>query len=277
MQRSQHGIGPGGEGGGADAFVIPGAWWADGHPGRGGAPCPVPAVDPDRLRLLERAMVAGRRWALAEARRLVLDHPLLRATARGLVWVAGDGAAFRVAPDGTLAGVDGRSLDLADGERVGIAHPVELGAALDAWVGVFAAREILQPFPQLGRSVRVLSGDERGAVELTAFHGHTVSADRVAAMAERGWELDDRGGAFAGGRLSWALRGDRAVVVELGPAVPAAAHGSGSGDGRTITRVRLGDGSAEGAGTAGPRCFGSLDPGAASEVLSDLIRLVAAD
>ncbi|MFC3996874.1 DUF4132 domain-containing protein [Nocardiopsis sediminis] len=235
----------------------------------------VTAMAAEEILRLERAMVARRRWSLAEFRVCFVEHPLLRTIARGLVWITDDGAAFRVAPDGTLVGADGAATTLGDEVGIGIAHPVELGNALDAWVEVFAAREILQPFPQLGRCVRALSGDERDRGELTVFRGHAVAAESLTGMEGRGWERDDPDGDGARCRLSWSLRGDRTVVVELDPAAPLAEGGTGSG--WTVTRVGLDGAPAGEAGAAGALCFGSLDPVAASEVLADLTRLTAAD
>ncbi|MEV4518584.1 DUF4132 domain-containing protein, partial [Dactylosporangium sp. NPDC049525] len=110
---------------------------------------------------LEAAMTGHARWSGAAFRLGVVAHPLLWRVARRLVWATFDGpgphatlvTAFRLAEDRTLADVDDQPLPLADDAVVGIAHPVQLGATVPAWVRLFADYEVLQPFPQLARDV----------------------------------------------------------------------------------------------------------------------------
>ncbi|MFV2180020.1 DUF4132 domain-containing protein, partial [Actinomadura sp. LOL_011] len=102
-------------------------------------------VAADQLARLERAMVARRRWPVAEFRELLAGHPLLRHLVRRLVWVADDGPVFRVAEDGTFADAADDAIVLPGTARVGVAHPLDLGGDLPAWSEVFADYEILQP------------------------------------------------------------------------------------------------------------------------------------
>ena len=90
----------------------------------------------DQIRRLESAMVTRRRWTAGEFRRLFVDHPLIWHLARRLVWVAEDDAKatpFRVAEDRTFADAGDDTLTLPEHTGIGIAHPLELDAALGAW------------------------------------------------------------------------------------------------------------------------------------------------
>ena len=96
---------------------------------------------------LEAAMVAGRTWPLAEARRWLFDAPLLAGVVRALVWTC-DGLPFRICEDGTFADVDDEEITLVDG-TVAVAHPLHLDVG--TWADLFADYDCIQPFPQLGR------------------------------------------------------------------------------------------------------------------------------
>ncbi|GAB3848128.1 DUF4132 domain-containing protein [Dactylosporangium cerinum] len=107
----------------------------------------------DQIRRFERAMVTRRRWTAPEFATFIVGHPLVRHLARRLVWsfeAAADGStvdgSFRVAEDGSYAGVDDDTCTLPDGALVGVAHPLRL-AAVAQWADVFADYELLQPFP----------------------------------------------------------------------------------------------------------------------------------
>ncbi|MEM9191630.1 MAG: DUF4132 domain-containing protein, partial [Myxococcota bacterium] len=118
----------------------------------------VQSIADRQKRRAERAMVLGRSWSLADARRYFFDHPLARHLARGLVWQC-EAAGFRVAEDGTFATVDDEELELFEDAEVRIAHPLNL-AECAAWTDRFADYEVVQPFPQLGRATAAPQDDE---------------------------------------------------------------------------------------------------------------------
>jgi hypothetical protein len=93
---------------------------------------------------------------------------------------------FRVAEDGSYAGVDDDTLTLPDGALVGVAHPLRL-AAVARWAGVLADYELLQPFPQLGRETYALTPQEAKAVQLDTFDGRVVPSGRVLGLERSGW------------------------------------------------------------------------------------------
>ncbi|MGW4897458.1 DUF4132 domain-containing protein [Kitasatospora sp. NPDC004240] len=163
----------------------------------------VRTVAADRIRRLEAAMVDGRGWTAEEFRSLFVAHPLVRHLVRRLVWLAelpagggndGDGAngatvtAFRVAEDLSYADVEDDGFTLPGNATVRIAHPLHLGETIGAWSELFADYEILQPFPQLGRPVHRLTGEEAAANRLHRFEDRTVPVGRVLGLTERGWE-----------------------------------------------------------------------------------------
>jgi hypothetical protein len=151
----------------------------------------VRTIASDQVRRLEAAMVTRRSWTMAEFRELFLQHPLLWHLVRRLVWLSetdGLTTAFRVAEDRTFADVEDDTFEPADGAAVRIAHPLALGERLDDWSEVFADYEILQPFPQLGRTVFRLTDEEADGYRLTRFEGLKVPTGKVLGLERRGWE-----------------------------------------------------------------------------------------
>ncbi|WP_143220569.1 DUF4132 domain-containing protein, partial [Actinomadura sp. CNU-125] len=219
----------------------------------------VRAVAADQRRRLQRAMLAGRRWDPAEFRDLVAGHPLVRHLARRLVWTAHDPtaddptahdggtvAAFRVAEDGTFADVHDDAFTVPGSALIGLPHPLHLGAdAVDAWSEVFADYEILQPFPQLGRPVVVLTEAERHADRLDRVAGVRLTEAAVEGLRRRGWYTDRYRS------LERTIGGVHRVDVEAERA----------GDDRVLGTVRL---------AGGARTFGELDPVRLSETLTAL-------
>jgi Domain of unknown function (DUF4132) len=235
----------------------------------------VRAVAADQIARLESAMVTRRRWTAAEFHDLFATHPLLWHMARRMVWLCEDGGkstAFRLAEDRTLADVADDVLTLPESARIGIAHPLDLGEDVDAWSESFADYEILQPFPQLGRSVHALTGDERASGRLTRFEGRTVPFGKVLGLVKRGWE---RGIPLDAGMERWISRqvsADRHVVIDLDP-------GFAVGVLDEFPEQRLEyvwinsrpDDYRPREGT--PHTFAELDPVTASEILADLASL----
>ncbi|MEV4005700.1 DUF4132 domain-containing protein [Actinomadura sp. NPDC049753] len=234
-----------------------------------------------QLQRLERSMTTGRRWPLPEFREFFAGHPLVWHIARRLVWIAEHGdtvTAFRLAEDRTLSDVDDDAVTVPDDAVIAVAHPVHLAETLPAWSRVFADYEIMQPFPQLGREVHALTGEERAAARLTRFEGVTVPFGNVLRLERRGWY---RGPVDSDGGISCLVRpagADRYVVVTLATGLYAGAV-SESGD-QTIEAVWVGADPApeyfsRGASEGAPHTFAELDAVTASEVLADLTAVVS--
>ncbi|GAA2459518.1 hypothetical protein GCM10010191_94750 [Actinomadura vinacea] len=240
----------------------------------------VRTVAADQIKRLESAMLTGRRWPPEEFRRFFVDHPLMWHIARRLVWTAEDPAtgtavAFRIAEDRTLAGVDDEVLTLPEPSRIGVPHPLNLAEReRAAWADILSDYEIMQPFPQLGRTVHALTDEERASGRLERFEGFTVPVHAVLGLVRRGW---DRGVPLDAGGERWISRKvapDRYVIIDLKYGITVGdVEGSGP---QTLEYVWIGDRPQDfhrGRGT--PHTFGELDPLIASEVLDDLTHLTA--
>ncbi|GAA2641765.1 hypothetical protein GCM10010399_89510 [Dactylosporangium fulvum] len=184
----------------------------------------VRTVASDQVRRLELAMVSQRRWSGADFRRFFVGHPLLWHVVRRLVWaVYGvDGSVvtgFRVAEDRTFADVGEEVVMLADDAVVGVVHPLQLGDAVSAWAEVFADYEILQPFPQLGRDVHTLTGDERAAQSLTHLVGRKTPTGKLLGLERRGWRREEPQDGGHQGYISKPVPGGFEVVVDLNPGI----------------------------------------------------------
>lgn len=144
---------------------------------------------------LEQAMVTGRRWSASEFDQLLVRHPLMINLVRLLLWgVYGDdgklASTFRVTEDQTLANSADESVDLPDGARVGVVHPLQLASAdASAWGEVFSDYEIIPPFPQLGRAIHHLEESEHDAVSLKRFAQKRLPCAAVVfGLDKLGWQ-----------------------------------------------------------------------------------------
>jgi hypothetical protein len=172
-----------------------------------------------QIQRLETAMIERRRWPLADFRRLLAGHPLLRHIVGRLVWQADDGTTFRVAEDGTFADSADEALDLPGGAYVRIPHRLELTESLETWAAVFADYEIAQPFAQLDRPVHALTPRERETGDLARFRGIKVPLGRLLALERQGWEHEAPADAGIVGGLSRPLPGGATASIGFEPAV----------------------------------------------------------
>lgn len=233
----------------------------------------VRTIASDTIRRLEQAMVTRRRWTADEFTGLLVGHPLLWHIVRRLVWGRYDEsgalvATLRVAEDRSVADVGDETLALPDDAVVGVVHPLELGDDLAAWAEVFADYEILQPFPQLGREVFVLSDTERQATSITRFAAATIPTGRVVGLERRGWR---RGAPQDAGHQGWLERdvpGNRIVMVDLDPGI--AVGYLDMFPEQTLERVWVKGPGDSYWGDRSTTPFDVLDPVTASEILRDL-------
>lgn len=231
-------------------------------------------VATDQIRRLERAMIDERRWPLSTFRSVFGAHPLLSRLARGLVWRTDDDVAFRVADDGTFAGLADDELALPDQARVGIAHPLHLGDTVGAWTRRFADDKIRQPFPQLDRPVHRLTEAELATGRLARFEGVTVPSGKVTGLRRRGWELarpQDNG------LVWWVFRpvpGHHAVVVALDPGFQIDRLEIEPEQRLSAVWLHPGPGGAPDPPKA-PLPFGELAPVLAAEIVADLVELTS--
>ncbi|MEV5827402.1 DUF4132 domain-containing protein [Spirillospora sp. NPDC052242] len=236
----------------------------------------VRSVVAERRRRLRKAMRYERSWTPDEFRDHFARHPLVGLIARRLVWLAreeedGAATAFRIAEDGTFADVRDDPFVPPESARIGVAHPVHLGDAVDAWREVFADYEILQPFPQLDHPAVRLTDAERDGDRLDRFTGLRLPVYGLQKLLYRddwvmGWP--EKPGDET--RIARRLPGGRCVVVGLGTGPWPA------GDGHvTVHDVRAATGPVGQRAHAGaPVRFGDLAPVAVSETLTTLTGVI---
>lgn len=152
---------------------------------------------------LEQAMVTGRRWSVDDFNTLLVRHPLMTHLVQSLVWGAFDSqgkrlAGFRVTEERDFADVQDNACLLDGAAMVGVLHPLELSEVeRAAWGEVLSDYEIVSPFPQFGRAVYALEGDEAQQDDLRRFHQlQLVAPTLVFTLEKLGWL---RGVAMDGG------------------------------------------------------------------------------
>ncbi|MFC8722429.1 DUF4132 domain-containing protein [Kitasatospora sp. NPDC057198] len=264
------------------------------------------AVGAEQISRLESAMITQRAWSAAEFGSLFLTHPLLRHLAHRLLWTAGeddgpdtdgrtadrtadrtDGrspdctadrtaarTAFRIAEDGTFADVRDEPFDLPADAVVRLAHPALLGTDLALWAELFTDYLVIQPFPQLGRPVSVLTPDERAADRLERFEERTAPAEALRALLRRGngWAVSNPDQNGLRRLLYRRLPGGLRLSVTFDPGLHH--EPSSTRPEQTLREVWLGTRPGAYRLRAGhQRPFAELDAVTACELLTDLAEL----
>lgn len=106
---------------------------------------------------LEQALLSRRMWTSEGWKQLFIGNVLMRDFAVRLIWgeYGDDGLkqSFRYMGDGTFNTSSDEEWRVADGVRIGLAHPLELsGTEREAWQAQLEDYEVAQPFPQLDAS-----------------------------------------------------------------------------------------------------------------------------
>ncbi|MBT9583175.1 DUF4132 domain-containing protein [bacterium] len=188
------------------------------------------AVASVQLERLEQALTCRRRWSAEVFRRLLVEHPLLIHLVQRLVWgVYRDDTllqTFRVAEDRSFANLDEVQIQVDDGS-VGIFHPLDDPEQVKAWKALLSDYQILQPFPQLDRSIHARSAGLVGH-ELAGFRGVQVTGGHLLSLENRGW----RRGQVESGCLLDMTRGSFRLELDDGLPVEAIA-------GSTVTLGKL--------------------------------------
>ena len=150
------------------------------------------ATQNDRL---EQSMLSGRRWPAPEFDRYLVRHPVVGLLARRLLW-SSDGRVFRVTEDRTFADRDESSVTLDPTATVRLVHPLHLDEPTRlAWQEAFTDHEIIAPFPQLARKVRVPTPEERQAHVIVRQQGVTIPSITLTGILNRlGWDRGPRTG-----------------------------------------------------------------------------------
>ncbi|MGW0703352.1 DUF4132 domain-containing protein [Streptomyces sp. NPDC002867] len=138
---------------------------------------------------LDRLFLARRGWEFRSWRERFLDHPLVGALARRLIWLVGD---TPVAFDGTdIRTLEGDPVCVPKaGARVELWHPVgRPDREIAAWRDRLERLGVTQPFKQAHREVYPLTDAERTTGTYSnRFAGHILGQYQFNALAAvRGW------------------------------------------------------------------------------------------
>jgi hypothetical protein len=148
---------------------------------------------------IENLYLEQKRWPFAIWRERYLDHPLIGALARRLIWrfSQGERQASAIWRDGQLVGVNGAPLAWLPMEGQDEATLVELWHPLYesteqtlAWREWLNQHEVRQPFKQAHREIYVLTEAERNTgVYSNRFAAHIIKQHQFNALcANRGWK-----------------------------------------------------------------------------------------
>jgi Domain of unknown function (DUF4132) len=152
---------------------------------------------------LEQVMVNDRRWSVADFELLIVRHPLMLILAQRILWAnySADGKwlkTFRLTEDQSYADSSDEVYKLDKESKVGIVHPLGIPKQdSKLWGEIFSDYNIIQPFPQLGRSVYTLEASEMDGIEITKFKDIEIPVVTLVRTLEAlGWQrsgLHDHG------------------------------------------------------------------------------------
>ena len=234
-----------------------------------------------QIRRLENAMSVGRRWASADYRRFIVEHPVLVHLARRLVWVWEDegqlAQTFRITEDSSFADCEDDGWALPDSGFVRLIHPIDMEAETRAkWGEVFTDYELLQPFEQLGRNVQRLEPEELDALLLKRNTGILFPHVRVLGLISSGWE---RGTPMDAGVVHWISKplsdGEHELRIWLGDAGLWTGMGADQTDKPSISSVSVVRRDSATWSDNGELPMRAVPPSLMSDVLEVLERLVA--
>jgi hypothetical protein len=152
-----------------------------------------------KMLLAQRDRIDGlylspRKWSLSAWRQRYLDHPIVGAVARRLIWKfsKGDRAESGIWLEGRIVGRDGKQLDwLEDSAVVEVWHPISASTEVVlAWRQWLAAHEVQQPFKQAHREIYPLTDAERATRTYSnRYAAHILRQHQFHALCgARGWK-----------------------------------------------------------------------------------------
>lgn len=175
----------------------------------------IQAMLPAQRDRVDGLFLERKRWPLETWRERYLDHPLVGAVARRLIWVFEDGNLSTAAAwlrddaeapphaDGKLVRADGKAFEPKAGSTVTLWHPIDenakpgdevLRSDVEAWRAFYEGHRIRQPFKQAHREVYLLTDAERNTGTYSnRFAAHIVRQHQFnALMRERYWRTQTR-------------------------------------------------------------------------------------
>lgn len=180
-----------------------------------GAHKDIQAMLPAQRDRIDGLFMERKRWPLEVWRERYLDHPLVGAVARRLIWVFVDGKTSTAAAwlrddaegpphaDGRLVRADGTAFEPKAGSTVTLWHPIDESAKpgedalrgdVAQWRAFYEGHRIRQPFKQAHREVYLLTDAERETRTYSnRFAAHIVRQHQFnALMRERSWKTQTR-------------------------------------------------------------------------------------
>ncbi|WP_295155900.1 DUF4132 domain-containing protein [uncultured Ruminococcus sp.] len=160
---------------------------------------------------LENTMRTARSWTSPKWKKLFVANPIMHRFAVGLIWgIYKDDKlekSFRYLDDGSFTTVDDEEFTIPDNAQIGLVHPVELtDEELSAWKQQLKDYDIIQPFPQLTRSIFKPTAEELSSGYIERFNGRVLKSIELAGgMSRIGWS---KGPAGDGAMLDEFLRED---------------------------------------------------------------------
>lgn len=142
---------------------------------------------------LEYVLMCDRKWSTEGWRALFVKNAIMHCFAIDLIWgIYEDGkliTTFRYMDDGSFTTSDGDEFELPENGVIGLVHPIELSDELRAqWTEQLSDYEIVQPFPQLSRTVFRPEPSELETRRLTRFKGkETGCLSLTGKMTRLGW------------------------------------------------------------------------------------------
>lgn len=144
---------------------------------------------------LETALMANRKWKVADWENLFVKNPIMHNFAIGLIWCSFDDngniqQTFRYMEDGSFNTAEEDEYILPDDCKIGLAHPVELDEeTISSWKEQLDDYEIVQPIQQLERKVYKVNDDELGKIDLMRFNNRNVNGlTLLGRMSKFGWQ-----------------------------------------------------------------------------------------
>ena len=155
---------------------------------------------PSIRKRLERLFVAERRWKFSEFRKRYLNHPLVGAIARRLIWnfERKQGSCSLIFHDGEFLNSQDEEVDekqLVEAE-VSLWHPMHASAEdVLAWRDWLFKHQVVQPFKQAHREIYVLTDAEMETCFFSnRFAAHVLRQHQLNALCQqRGWRYDLQG------------------------------------------------------------------------------------
>ena len=148
---------------------------------------------------LDDLFLQRKSWPLSVWRERYLDHPLVGTLARRLIWKFSSSNAQQGTPafqsgffhDGNLVSVHGNALQLSDGAKVELWHPLdERSETVQAWRHWLEDHQVRQPFKQAHREIYVLTdAEQRTRTYSNRFAAHIIKQHQFNALCGvRGWK-----------------------------------------------------------------------------------------